>query len=275
MADLLLSNDLDILLSTTQLLFRPSQRISIQKSARSGLLAVHDRIAVLATTQIKQSLSFQFYKQGTSLKTDVPTTTTETPTSTFKLATQDGLVSIQIPNPVVMLNSSPKKKDKKHSSETELLNHLIKQYQVPKEHEFNLMHKLRVAIIAETGENLELLKTIRITSIAVYCNMLTEEVSNSKLFLYEPDLIQSFSDLIVYDGNESHNVHTAAICAIDSIARYKGKQNEVLGAVNASVAHGVVMYALHTIMNDISSDSPKIPQDYIDVLLGLVNNLSQ
>jgi len=82
-------------------------------------------------------------------------------------------------------------------SAKELFDELVHKYDVPEEHQFNLLHKIRVAI--GMGKNVEerrqLLMT-RILSIAVMVNMFSEDVAQNKLFLFEPDLIQKLTDLI-------------------------------------------------------------------------------
>ncbi|KAJ3224220.1 hypothetical protein HK099_000081 [Clydaea vesicula] len=341
LADLLYSWDLDILDVTIRLLFRPAQRVNIQRSVRSGLQAVSDRVAVLAvhwemtdqlfdfTVKEKShvALGYQFYKKAAtnfdekpcnsiesdmstpniSQSTPVRTSTTTTfgqPTPQrapnnndnqfltpqqipFKSASQEGLVSIYIPNPHLQIQSehstkrmSPLKKVKPgdgkkfYQSEKEMLIDTISEYDVPEEHVFPILHRLRVAVALGSGD-LELkrkLSSIRLLSIAVWVNMMTDEASNSKLFLYEPDLIQKCADLLVAERNIPYDLQTSAIYVLDSIFHQRSKQSEVLTAINASVNHGVLMYSLQSVTNYMNEENKTkvIPQEYIEALLSFI-----
>lgn len=107
-------------------------------------------------------------------------------------------------------------------------------------------------------------------------NMISEEVAQSKIFLYDPDLIQRCADLMIPDRNISFPLRTAALYVLDSLAHYRSKQGEVTMAVNAGVSHGVLMFALQNVMNYFSRDETsdmeqgEISNDYIDALFSLV-----
>lgn len=117
---------------------------------------------------------------------DATSSTIATPApSTFKSASQDGLITIYIANPNSQVQSfrntsSPSsstdsagmKHSKVYATQTEMLQDLITQYTVPEVHIFPLFHRLRIALILNQ-ENKRLkdqLFLIRILSIAVWGN---------------------------------------------------------------------------------------------------------
>lgn len=113
--------------------------------------------------------------------------------------------------------------------------------------------------------------------------MISEEAAQSKIFLYEPDLVQKCADMLILDHNIPYvsdilikTVQTAALYVLDSIGHYRSKQNEVSVAVNAGVNHGVLMFALQNVMRYLQDLHPvvEIPLEYIDALFALVSFLS-
>lgn len=49
-----------------------------------------------------------------------------------------------------------------------------------------------------------------------------------------------------------------ALFALDGLAHLRGKQPDVLTAINASASHGVLLYALRKIVSGLDADNGKI-----------------
>lgn len=81
--------------------------------------------------------------------------------------------------------------------------HLVQEYKVPEEHQFQLLNRVRIATgISDSARRRQLL-TIRILAIAVMSHILSEAVMVEKFFAFEPEIIQSLTDLIHPDHNVS------------------------------------------------------------------------
>lgn len=70
-------------------------------------------------------------------------------------------------------------------------------------------------------------------------------------------------------------VQTAALYALDAIARHRNKLNEVLTAVNASANHGTLLFILRKVTVAMESEDSTYPQDFLDALFAFVTYLIQ
>jgi E3 ubiquitin-protein ligase HUWE1 len=79
--------------------------------------------------------------------------------------------------------------------------HLVQEYKVPEEHQFQLLNRVRIATgISDPARRRQLL-IIRILAIAVMSHILSEAVMLEKFFAFEPEIIQSLTDLVHPDHN--------------------------------------------------------------------------
>ncbi|KAF9918729.1 hypothetical protein BX616_006259 [Lobosporangium transversale] len=175
-------------------------------------------------------------------------------------STNEGMVVIQVSDLSQM-----------GSSDYGILQHLVDEYKVPEEHHFQLLSRIRIATGITDPKHRKQLLLIRILAIAVMSHVLPENVALEKFFAFEPEIIQSLTDLIHPDHNVPFNLQTVALFAIDGLAHLRSKQLEVLAAVNASASHGVLLYALRKIVTNI--DAPNVPysQEYLDAMFAFIS----
>jgi E3 ubiquitin-protein ligase HUWE1 len=223
-------------------------------------------ISVLASPLSDTALNYQFYGK----KED---------------GGKEGLIVINFANPASMIKgggSSPRRQSKRtsttvvHENEKELEEWIIKEYGVPEKHRFAVKHRLMRALVNASGVEAEIerLKEVRMLAVGIWVNMIGEDVAQSKIFLYEPDLVSKCAD-VLRDGNYASQ--TTALYVLDSVARYRGKQGEVCLAVNIGASHGVLMVALQKVMAYFAQEGNEgkvIPMEFIDALFGLVSLLS-
>ncbi|KAJ3143321.1 hypothetical protein HDU90_000079 [Geranomyces variabilis] len=328
LTELLYTGDLDVLTATVQLVLRPAQRLGSQRSLRNTLGVAQERVTILAQHWgIKQlgleldqlvaddlkippecnALHFQFYRKATdkppaeavnipaTAETTAGASASATPTRGLKLqkigseAASDkqstGLTVVHI-NDIHSMGKSDQK----------ILVDLVEQYQVPAEHKFPLMQKIRVALNIRDAASRRKLLTIRILSIAVLgksewslvgylgyfeivnkkglCLVIlgTEELIQSRLFTFEPDLVQRLADILHMESNEGDVFELQAAClhALDSMAHHRSRLGEVLTAVNASANHGILMFILRKAISAMDSDEQKYPLEFVDALFGFV-----
>ncbi|KAI8588501.1 hypothetical protein BDZ88DRAFT_397137 [Geranomyces variabilis] len=158
------------------------------------------------------------------------------------------------------------------------------------------MQKIRVALNIRDAASRRKLLTIRILSIAVLgksewslvgylgyfeivnkkglCLVIlgTEELIQSRLFTFEPDLVQRLADILHMESNEGDVFELQAAClhALDSMAHHRSRLGEVLTAVNASANHGILMFILRKAISAMDSDEQKYPLEFVDALFGFV-----
>ncbi|KAJ3019634.1 hypothetical protein HKX48_001941 [Thoreauomyces humboldtii] len=298
--ELVYSRDLDVLAATIRLILRPAQRLGSQRSIRNTLGVAQERITILAQHwRTKQyglnldqlmdddtvipaecsALHFQFYrseKKGLledAAQEDRPTAST--PAKSAKAAGKSaestdkqaaGLTVIQIPD-VSGLGKSDR----------DLLLELVEKYRVPVEHQFPLLQKIRIALGIKDVVVRRKLLAIRIMSIAVLVILGTEEIIQSKLFTFEPELIQQLAELLQKDAGteaEAFEVQAACLYALDSMAHHRNRVSEVLTAVSASANHGILMFVLRKVISSLDTDNPIYPQEFIDALFGFVGYIA-
>ncbi|KAI8349558.1 hypothetical protein B0O80DRAFT_501281 [Mortierella sp. GBAus27b] len=184
--------------------------------------------------------------------------TSTTPGAAITAAASEGLVTIHASNI-----------RRFGASDYEILAHFVKEYDVPEEHRFSLLNRIRVATGVNIPQRRHQLLTIRILGIAVISHVLPEGDILDKLLAFEPDIIQSLTELIHPDHKAPIALQTVALFALDGLAHLRSKQGDVLTAVNASASHGVLLYLLRKIINGMDSDNA-YPQDFIDAIFAFV-----
>lgn len=153
-----------------------------------------------------------------------------------------------------------------------LLAETVETYSVPDEEKFELLCRIRAALVLTKGKEVEREKlvVVRLLSIAIFGHTHNETQAMSSLFLYEPDLIPHIAELLQLDREVSIATQTAAISALDALARYRNKIQEVLTAINAGVNHGILMALVRKTITDVGSPECKLPHSFVEALLSFV-----
>ncbi|KAF9145192.1 hypothetical protein BGX30_010067 [Mortierella sp. GBA39] len=185
--------------------------------------------------------------------------TTGTATPAFPSASE-GLVVIQVSDPQQL-----------GATDYEILNHLVQEYKVSEEHHFQLLSRIRIATGIRDPKRRQQLLLIRILAIAVMSHVLSEAVIVEKFFAFEPEIIQSLTDLIHPDHKVPFPVQTVALFALDGLAHLRNRHPDVLTAVNASASHGVLLYALRKVITGLDSENAPYPQDFLDAMFAFIS----
>ncbi|KAJ3352115.1 hypothetical protein HDU91_006035 [Kappamyces sp. JEL0680] len=138
----------------------------------------------------------------------------------------------------------------------------------------DLLHKIRLHAYINTPSVRVKLLAIRLLSLVILTQVYSEDLAHSKLFLFEPDLIQKVAGLIIYEKPLPLQLRFIAISLMDGFAHYRGKVNEVLTAINASANHGHLMFCLRKIAGSSNEQgrSPRLMAD-VDFNLEFVDAL--
>ncbi|KAI9145613.1 hypothetical protein BKA69DRAFT_1111416 [Paraphysoderma sedebokerense] len=239
------------------------------------------------------ALNYNFYrtsKPTTSGEAKEEKTTPKTPASQIQNSSSnlsEGLVHIQLP-PETFKNLQ---------SEDQLLRDLVLEYNIPypvestklpestsnasstataaaqgQNYVFSLAHKIRVSynLIRGLNKRRQLL-TIRILALCILVLVTSEEVLQTRVFVYDPSLISSLSDLIHPDKNAPWSLRVISLYTLEAIARHRSHLSEVLNALNASVSHGLFLQILRQTITGLGSDNVIIPQEFVDALLYLLS----
>ncbi|KAF9277395.1 hypothetical protein BGZ68_009323 [Mortierella alpina] len=156
------------------------------------------------------------------------------------------------------------------TSDYEILAHFVKEYQIPEEHQFSLLNRIRVATAITDARRRRRLLTVRLLAVAVMAHVLPEAVVIDKFFAFEPEIIQSLTDLIHPDHKVPFDLQTVALFALDGLAHLRNKQADVLTAVNASASHGVLMYMLRKVISGLDTENAPYSQDFLDAMFAFI-----
>jgi E3 ubiquitin-protein ligase HUWE1 len=290
----LFTPDLDVLILALNLLLRPSQQYSAQPSVSHALNISTPRLQSLAKRwpHLREygvslvdlaspqgsatvdalpvearEVHFSFYRTDDRGRTDSDNkmdTDTELPQSSPRKAlpsTASNAVSIHIDN--VAFDSK---------SDVDILADIIDKYSVPDAEKFELMCRTRAATVLKHGNEAEREKlvVVRLLAIAIFGHTHPETQATSSLFLYEPDLINHIAELLQIDKDVPVSVQTAAIAALDALAHYRNRIQEVLTAVNAGVNHGILMALIRKTVVDVANPDSSLPHSFAEALLSFV-----
>jgi len=149
-------------------------------------------------------------------------------------------------------------------------------YSVPDSETFELLCRIRSAASLTEGRKFEREKlvVVRLLAIAIYGHTHSESQATSALFLYEPDLIAHIAELLRVDEGVPTIVQTAAIAALDALARYKNRVQEVLTAVNAGVNHGILMALVRNMVLEVGKPESKLPHAFVEALLSFITYIA-
>lgn len=149
---------------------------------------------------------------------------------------------------------------------------VVEEYSIPESERFELMCRIRAAVVLSKGNEAdrEKLVMVRLLAIAIFGHTHPESQATSSLFLYEPDLIAHVAELLQVDHDVPIVVQTAAIGALDALARYRSKIQEVLTAVNAGVNHGILMALFRKTVADVADPKSTLPHSFVEALLSFV-----
>jgi E3 ubiquitin-protein ligase HUWE1 len=288
---LLFTSDLDVLILALNLLLRPSQQYSAQPSVSHALNISTPRLQSLA----KRWLNLREYGIGLVELADnnygidgLPTEAREVNYSFYRTGRakeQDkkmdtGVFDISHPSPrksssigvsgAVNIHIDERTLNSKNA--TDILADIIDTHAVPEDEKFELMCRIRAAQVLAKGkeEDREKLVIIRLLSIAIFGHTHTESQAMSSIFLYEPDLIVHIAEVLQIDRDIPVSIQTAAISALDALARYRNKIQEVLTAVNAGVNHGILMALVRKTVADVGNPNSTLQHSFIEALINFL-----
>ena len=183
------------------------------------------------------------FAAGALLATPIPSTPT---TAAVSSTPSEGLTTIQLGN----VRTSDK-------SPVDVLVDAIEAHDIPESDRLSLLQKIRIAQSLHSTEQRRTMLVVRLLAIAIFAHTTTETTAQSKLFLYEPELIPQLAELVHPDRAVPIEIQAAAFYALDAIAKFKSKLGEVASALNASVSHGILMYVMRRTVNDLAGENRK------------------
>jgi E3 ubiquitin-protein ligase HUWE1 len=289
------TSDLDILVLALNLLLRPSQQYSAQPAVSQALSISTTRLQSLAKRlphlrEYGIGLVDLASNKGFDESEGVPLEAREVNFSFYRTEItenepdkrgDEGIDAPSSPHQVVTANSSAVhlRLDERQVNSQPVMNVLadaIQTHSVPDSETFELLCRIRAAasLSSSNRADREKLVIIRLLAIAIYGHTHSESQATSALFLYEPDLVAHIAELLQVDQGIPIPVQTAAIAALDALARYKNKVQEVLTAVNAGVNHGILMALVRTMVAEVANPDSLLPHAFVEALLSFITYIA-
>lgn len=163
-------------------------------------------------------------------------------------------------------------------STMEVLADVLERHELPGDDKFELMCRIRAAQMllsgSERAAEREKLLAARLIAVSIFVHTHSEATTTGSLFLYEPDLTPHIAELLALDRGVPVLVQTAAIAALDALARYRTRVQDVLAAVNAGVNHGTLMALLRKTTADVAHPDCTLPHAFADALISFVTYLA-
>ncbi|KAK1218494.1 E3 ubiquitin-protein ligase tom1 [Marasmius sp. AFHP31] len=290
---LLFTSDLEVLILALKLLLRPSQQYSSQPAVSQALNISTPRLLALAkrwphlreygielvelanskgSSEIDslpaeaRDVNFTFYRTDSGSKSkdeaeQTPIDSTPRKSTSAPATSSSGAVNLHIDEQ--SLQAKPAML---------VLSDATAVHNIPDSEKFDLLCRIRASAALMKGKegDREKLVIVRLLSIAIYAHTHPESQATTTLFLFEPDLITHISELLKVEREISIPVQTAAIAALDALARYRSKIQEVLTSVNAGVNHGILMGLVRKTVNDIADPQSSTPHSLVEALLSFV-----
>lgn len=293
MNSLLFSSDLDVVIATLSLLLRPSQQYSAHPAVAFSQNISNSRLESLAKTplalrehgielldlvgntsnecmkklpQEASEVNLTFYKKTARDEVNAAEPSKSSTTSTHQQSTHASVPHTIHLGPLAHSSRSP----------VEILADTITSHQVPDAEKYELLCRIRQAhaLGEDRDSERQLIVQTRLLALAVYAHTHPEAQAQSSIFIYEADLVNRIADLLRQDKGVSVEVQTAAVFALDALARYRGKMGEVLGAVNAGVNHGILMSLLRKSVQDMSDADSALPNVFVDALVSFITYIT-
>lgn len=298
---LLSTSDLDVLILSLNLLLRPSQQYAgglastlsisasrLQSLARKWPYLRENGIGLVDLTSSQgpenlegipaeaRTVGFSFYRPDSTnageepKSDDVFANTPQKHSPSGATASRSNAVNVDIDESILLAKPA-----------MDVLADAIQEYSIPEVETFELLCRIRAAAALAAGKRAdrEKLVVVRLLAIAIYGHTHSgvshlESHAASILFMYEPDLISHIAELLQVDRGIPIVVQTAAISALDALAHYKSKVQEVLTAVNAGVNHGLLMALVRYMVTEVANPESAIPQPFIEALLSFVTYIA-
>jgi E3 ubiquitin-protein ligase HUWE1 len=239
--DLLMTSDLDVLEATLHLMRRAAQQYRrtdrigeervLQLAQGWHIIGQSVDIARLADPAYEPpaslaTASFQFYRKAGAGGAEGMTT-----------VTLDDLQS----------------EENRDKADVELMAAAVIKHHVPASAHLGLLQRIRVARAAhDTSARCRLL-SLRCFALAILPSVTSDTVIQTRLFVYEPDLVARITDLVHPERGISAKLRAAGLHALEGIARTRSKLNEVMAAVNVTVSHGILMQLLRFATNPLET----------------------
>ncbi|CDZ98238.1 E3 ubiquitin-protein ligase/Putative upstream regulatory element binding protein [Phaffia rhodozyma] len=200
-----------------------------------------------------------------ALKTPSASPTTQNTSVPGCVTTPEGLTTINLGSVASLLAEG--------KTPMTVLAEAVETYDVPEVERFELLNVIKIAMGLGNKDVRRNLVEIRCLAIAVYCCLVPENIAQTDLFLYEPDLVAHIAELIRVDAGIPSQIQSAAVPALDAMCRYRHRISEVISAMNASANHGVLMSLFRSMVAKLGEESDDPPFDLVDSLVSMLTFL--
>ena len=145
--------------------------------------------------------------------------------------------------------------------------------------QFELFHKVRVALACKHPSTRHQALVCRLLAVACFIHIAPHAMANTHIFMIEPSIVLRTVALLEPPEVVDDSLHSAVLYALDAFRHYRTYYGDVLTAINASMSHGVLRQLLQCTIQRLSELAPttSIPSKFdrlVDALITLVANMT-
>jgi E3 ubiquitin-protein ligase HUWE1 len=262
LADLLLTTDLDVLLSTIILLLRPTQQYG------TGIPVEGELGTRLANRVLTLTRGWEQFQEAGLDAVQLASLETVTASSTK--------VNLQYyPEEGSRSSISSLELDSSELETPDQIAEVAERHRIPVDDQLTLLHRARILTTLQNRSTRRTLLAIRFLAVATYVYIVSEEVSMSTIFLYETSVIQQLANVMVPNRDVGDWVLSSALYALDACAHHRVKLQEVLTTVGANVSHGILIRFFRDLVTRLTgggdpTKAEDILFEVLDAIIGLI-----
>ncbi|KAJ1800970.1 E3 ubiquitin-protein ligase tom1 [Coemansia sp. RSA 2399] len=183
----------------------------------------------------------------------------------------EGLVTIDVPVDELCQDAS----DSIHKQAEQAFSKLVAKFRVSYTHQYELRHRIYVALAFARGDSqlrLSLLRA-RINAATVLSQLMNEQEFKNLFLSREPNFTSDIITLLQPEVHAPLSLQTTVLLALEGLLKQRREVSGAYVSLNASANHGVLMFILRKALTT-SDETPVFPYEFMSALYGFLTNMT-
>ncbi|KAJ2380805.1 E3 ubiquitin-protein ligase tom1, partial [Coemansia sp. RSA 2559] len=183
----------------------------------------------------------------------------------------EGLVTIDVPVDELCQDAT----NSIHKQAEQALSKLVAKFRVPHTHQYELRHRMYVALAFARGDTqlrLSLLRS-RINAATVLSQLMNEQEFKNLFLSREPNFTSDIITLLQPEVHAPLSLQTTVLLALEGLLKQRREVSGAYVSLNASANHGVLMFILRKALTT-SDETPVFPYEFMSALYGFLTNMT-
>ncbi|KAJ1770309.1 E3 ubiquitin-protein ligase tom1, partial [Coemansia sp. RSA 1843] len=187
------------------------------------------------------------------------------------LPISEGLVTIDVPVDELCQDAS----DSIHKQAEQAFSKLVARFKVSQAHQYELRHRIYVALSFARGDShlrLSLLRA-RIHAATVLSQLMNEQEFKNLFLSREPNFTSDIITLLQPEIHAPLGLQTAVLLALEGLLKQRREVSGAYVSLNASANHGVLMFILRKALTT-GGEAPVFPYEFMSALYGFLTSMT-